>query len=282
LVDEHGVELEIGWRTQLRRLRETVDLTRLELAQRASVSAGTVKAYEDGSRAPSRALLTALLDALKAERNERNAILTDAGFKADAVPPGRQTNAPDFTLEEAIEEIDRYPWPSHINNEVFEVVAANRAAQRLWNVDLSAEFPDHLDRNMLAILSRPRFGDCLLNWEEAVGIAVAMVKGNYGEEASPGGANPYFAAVVEHFLKGDQTYVQRFLKVWMETAPAMRKWRFSYPVTWRNAEFGVLRFHVSVNPANHQDWLTFNDWIPMDAATSAALEHFGSPSRRQR
>jgi transcriptional regulator with XRE-family HTH domain len=262
---------------QLRRLRESVGLSRARLGELAGVSAYTIKAYETGSRTPSRLLLTALLDALQAESAQRNEILAAAGFAPGGPGPGARSPTPEHTLEEAIAEIASSPWPAHLNNEYMDVVFANELAQRLWRSDHERDFPEISDRNLLAALSDPRFADRIANWDEAITLAVSILKGTWDEERLA--EHPYFQRVVQRFMEGDTGYVQRFLRIWGATEPGQYKWRFWYPIIWVDEEVGEMRFRVSVNPASHGDSLSFNDWIPLDALTWSRLAQL-PPLRR--
>jgi hypothetical protein len=122
------------------------------------------------------------------------------------------------------------------------------------------------------MMSTPRVADHVTNWDEAVSLPISVLKGHYGGDVAVLGANPYFAAAIEHFLKGDPRYVQRFLMLWATVQPRQRKVRFAYPVVWRLPVYGDLRFHVMAGPADSAPALWFNDWIPADEATSAACQ----------
>jgi hypothetical protein len=143
--------------------------------------------------------------------------------------------------------------------------------QQLWGVDLSA-MPSAVERNMMMGLSDPRWADHVVNWDQAMGMVASMLKGGYGEDVvGSDGTNPYLQAVIERFLEGDAGYVGRFLRIWAEAEPAVHKWRFSFPITWRVDGLPEMRFKVSVNPANFTDYMTFSEWLPLDAATWTAL-----------
>jgi transcriptional regulator with XRE-family HTH domain len=257
----------------LRQSREAAALSRDDVARRSGVSAESLRGYETGRRRPSRDTLNAVLDALAVDPARRNAILRGAGFIDDATWVGRQADRPDYSFDEAAALMRSVPWPSHINSETFEVLAANDLMQAVWGADLVGEFPDPVDRNMAAVLTTRRFGDCLLNWDDAVAMFASMVKGGYGAAAiNDDGPNTYLAAVTERLLSGDARYVQRFLSIWNDAVGEVRKWRFTYPVVWQRDELAVLRFLVVVSPANLRDYMTFNDWVPVDAATWTALE----------
>ena len=260
----------------LRALREKEHLTGDQLARLASVAPATVKAYELRHRNPSRHVLSALLTALKADMYTRAAILEDAGFAADGLTPSNRLPDAYFSYEEAVQEAESSPFPSCVSNEVMEVLAANALLQRVWGVDLSRERQGPFERSMMSMLSFPGVADCILNWDEAVGLTISIVKGNYGGETAFTPANPYFAAVIEHFLKGDPHYVQRFLALWQTVPGRQRKFRFAYPIVWQHAVAGTLRFLVQANPADQRGGLIFNDWIPLDGATWAGLHLLAS------
>jgi transcriptional regulator with XRE-family HTH domain len=267
---------DTDWKVLLRQSREAASLSRLEAARRSGLSPETLRAYETGRRHPSREALDGLLDSLAVDPARRNRILRGAGYRDDATWVGKQAEAPMYSLDEARRHIDTVAWPAHVNSEAFEVLAANSLMQRLWGSDIESEFPDPVDRNLVGVLSTKRFGDCVVNWDEAVAIFASMVKGGYGEEALfDDRANPYLAAVTARLLAGEPHYVQRFLKVWAETTGSIYKWRFTYPVVWQRGDQPLMRFQVVVSPANLDDYMTFNDWIPVDAATWEALAALG-------
>lgn len=264
------------WPKELRALRDKEGLTRGQLAARASVGPATIKAYELGQRNPSRQLLSALLDALKADMHTRTRILGSAGFAPDSATPSQRRTDEYFDLPEAAAETFASPLPSCVSNEVMEVLAANALVQRIWGVDLNAELQGPFERSMVSMLSQPRIADRITNWDEAIGLVISILKGHYGGDVLfTEGSNPYFAAALERFLAGDPHYVQRFLALWATTPARQRKLRFAYPVTWRNERAGEMRFHVLVNPADQRGSIVFNDWIPIDEATWTAVRKLG-------
>ena len=250
---------------------------------RAGVSAGSIKAYEDGSRHPSRASLVALLDALSADAFARQEILVAAGFAPDGVSPAQHLADEWFTLEDACAAIAALHHPVCLTTELFEVVAANSTIQRVWEVDLHHELKGPFERGFLSMLSTPRFADRLLNWEEALSVAVAVVKGHYGGDAAFDPVqHPYLAAMVQHFFNGRPQYVQRFLALWATVPGQLYRVRLSYPVTWNHSELGPLRFLAVTGPANQKPSIWFNDWIPLDAATATAVEALASAQDSRR
>ena len=260
------------WFDQLRRLREQENVSRPELAARSGISTASIKAYESGARHPSRPALSALLDALSADAFARQEILVGAGFAPDGRSPAERLNDEWFNLEDASAEIAPLPHPACVTTELFEVVAANECIQRVWEVDLHRELSGPFERGFLSMLSTPRFADRLLNWEEALSVAVSVVKGHYGGDAALDPTrHPYLAAAVQHLLSGNSEYVQRFLGLWMGVPGRMYRVRLTYPVVWNHSEFGPLRFMAVTGPANRQPSLWFNDWVPIDAHTATSI-----------
>ena len=274
---------DTGWRKTLAEQRRQEGLTQAEFAKLAGVSLGALKAYEQGLRDPSREVLTSLMDALKLDRGTRNSVLNAAGFVGDSalLSPSRH---PDyhFSLAQSVRELDAHPWPAAVVSELMEVLGANKLLQRVWNVDLATELNTPVERNILSVIANPRFEGRLLNWDEVVGVAVAVVKGHYlGPETAPEGSSAYFAAVMQHFLSGVPAYVTRLAEIWEKTPAMTPKVRWTCPVRWSDPVAGEMRFHAIMSDANEPEGRAFMDWLPLDAATWAALEKLRQSGRRR-
>ncbi len=255
----------------LREVREAARLSRRDLAARAAVSEESIRSYESGRRTPSRSALVQLLDRLSVDPMRRGEIIEAFGYSEDAVMVGTQADSPFHSLDEALVDIATLPWPAHVNTEFFEVVGANAAMQRLWQVDLGT-LGRAVERNMMIGLCTPRWADRIENWDEAMRLCAAILKGGYGDQiVGPDGPNPYFEAVINRFLQGDPGYVQRFLAIWADVTPHVNKWRFAFPITWCTADGARLRFRVSVNPVNLDRYMTISEWLPLDAETWQSL-----------
>jgi transcriptional regulator with XRE-family HTH domain len=264
------------WYVLLRAARDRLGLSRKQLAARAVVSEHTVKSYELGDRG-SRPYLTAILDALKVERGERNRILTGAGYAPDGldIRPHGDIN---FTRDEAAAEVDRYAWPAFVVDEYMELVAANVVILRLWDVDLATEFREPGELNLLTAATNPRFADRCLSWDETVGAMAGVFKYHHRGPESTEDPSPVFAQVLRHVMKYDQQYIARLGTLWERAEPTPNKLRWSYPVVWKDPRCGglVMRFTAFASSANEPDGLGFNDWIPLDGETWAALEKLAS------
>lgn len=257
-----------SWRTALRALREAMQLDRHQAAKLAGISGETVRAYEMGRRIPSRQTLLALLLALRASRNDRNRILTGAGFRDDDRPPGVEPEVPELRFDEAVAEVLASPWPACLCDDIATVLAANSAILRLWEAPAGWEELNPVERNQFARLSDPSFGDHVENWDEVASFAIGTFKGHYGADAIADGSSPYLSAVLDRFMAGETSYLQRFARAWATTKPVLRKRRFRYPVTWRTGSGERCRFMVVVSLVNLTDGLFVYDWIPLESSAA--------------
>jgi len=279
--------MEEPWRDKLRAARERLDISQRELADRSGLSVETVRGYETGRRGGTREGLKQLLTALGITAYESMEILEAAGF---AAPPTLFPEAqyPDyfFTIEELQSEVERVPWPEFAISSANEVVAANHATQKLWDIDFREQVATltPVQRNLLSVASDRHFADRVVNWDECVGVMAAVFKGRPANPGSMDNPDAYLAQVLAEFATGDPAFLAKLLKIWTETPARPAKARWDYSVVWREEEFGELRFHCIVSTASEPGALSFNDWIPMDAETWIVLERVKSrkPTARPR
>lgn len=258
------------WSAALQQERERRGLSRPALAARAGISPSAVKAFENGRRYPKAATLNALIDALGLSRDEASPILQGAGHPDDwyAIMHDR---FPSDVLD-LIEQANTCPWPVFISNQAIDVVHANACIERVLNVDLSREFTAPDERNFLAQASSPRFVEMFENFDELVTYMVGLVKGDPRWQQSPENPSPWMQGPVQSFLKGDPDLVQRVLSLWAAAPPRPHRTRHSYAVRLRHPELGRLSFRGSTTIADLWAELSFNEWVPEDAATLEAMK----------
>lgn len=256
---------------RLRQARTDLRISRSELARRAGVSAETIKAYELGSRHPSRELLFSILDALKVERGARDDLLMIAGYAPENDGPERFSGFL-FTPRQAEDHIRCLQWPAFVLNEFMEVVRWNRLIELVWDVDVARDYPKSVDRNLMRFASSPHIGDRMGNWDELIRVGIAVFKGHHRGGETLENPSAYFNHVLEGFLKGDSNYITRMVQAWADTQPIDPKVRWTYPIVWDQPGLGTMRFTCVVNTCNADLGLAFNDWIPLDAETWACLE----------
>ena len=158
----------------LKHWRQRSDLSQLDLALRAGVSARHVSFLETGRSRPSQGMALRLASALDIPASERDVLLREAGYAADAVGPAPDALAdPDF--RRAIDAKLRYhePFPMLVLDRSYDVVRANEAARWIvsrfvgavperWNAMEALFDPD---------FARPHVED----WEEVAQIVIARV-----------------------------------------------------------------------------------------------------------
>jgi hypothetical protein len=136
--------------------------------------------------------------------------------------------------------------------------------------------------NLLSVASHLRFAERILNWDECIATLAAVFKGSPVSPASLDQPDPYFHEVLAEFASGDPAFVARMAQVWAATPARSAKVRWGYRVDWEEPGLGLMRFQAMVGTASEPGALSFNDWIPLDAASWTVLEAVkarGAPSR---
>ncbi|MEX2159978.1 MAG: helix-turn-helix transcriptional regulator [Dehalococcoidia bacterium] len=264
-----------SWQSRLRATRERLGVSRAGLARQSGVPAHTLRRWEDGTRHPRAENLRAVLDALDCPSADANAIMAEAGF-----PPARTLFPSDrfpnyfYTAEELQTAVEDVPWPEFALNDNVEVVAANMVVEALWRVDFAREKSRRTSAqmNVLSVASDHHFADRCVNWDQVVATLASVLKGRPDDAHTLDEPDPYFSAVLAEFAKGDPAFLSRMIEIVAATPARDPKCRWSYPVVWRDDDFGEMRFMSIVNAASEPDGLSFNDWMPLDGASWEALE----------
>lgn len=126
------------WRAGLQVARKRLRISRQQLAAASGVSAATIRGYELGRPHPKQGSLEAVLRALRLERTESNPIREGAGFAPIHSLFDHEATYY-FSVDELQEYVEYAHWPLFVVNDTMEVVAANRAASAVWDVDFARE-----------------------------------------------------------------------------------------------------------------------------------------------
>lgn len=273
------------WRRSLRAIRRRIGLNLHETARRAGLSYEAVRGYENGRRTPKREHLLAVLRATDARQAEVNQVLHQAGFaEMDTLFPLSEHPSYFFQLEELDDAVEMAPWPLFVANDAVEVVAANQAAQAVWDIDLKHErsWRTRAQMNMLSVASDHHFADRVVNWEEVVSFLASVHKGRPFGARSLDELTPLLSEVLAEFAKGDPVFLKRLIEIWAVAEPLPAKVRQQYRVIWADREFGEMRFVAKMSTCSEPDGTAFNDWVPADAGTWTVLERVKERWRRAR
>ena len=259
-------------RRSLRRAREKAGLTQAELGRLASSSESAIRSYESENvsrqRNPNRAHLESILKIVYASRDEATSIMEGFGYSVSRTlfPPEL---FPDyfFSQEQLDDYVERVPWPEFVVNTAVDIVAANKAAERLWGTTLTEERARSRNgvANLLAVASQPRIAERLVNWDECLRLVLGTLKGTPERPEALDQPSNRLEHVLQDFAGGNPAVVSRLVEIWSNSPPLPAKVRWDYPVVWRDPEAGELRFHAIVSTASEPAGLAFNDWHPADA-----------------
>jgi transcriptional regulator with XRE-family HTH domain len=151
----------------LREWRASRRMSQLDLALEAGVSARHLSFVETGKAQPSRDMVTRLADTLAVPLRDRNALLMAAGYAPEY--PETSLGTPELAqVQRAVEFILEHqePYPAFVLNRRWDVLMANRAAERV------AGFlgPVTSHANMLRQFFDPEaLRAFVVNWEEVAG-----------------------------------------------------------------------------------------------------------------
>ncbi len=265
---------ESTWRLRIKHERTHLGLTQAELGFAAGLSAEAIRKYERGGRTPTRRHLLDILEALHVPPRRVREILADAGFVPEPGPvPSDSLTGYAYPLAEARIEIERSSWPRFVTGGAMDVLAANRAANDLWGVDVAGELRrrDRAGAHVIPAMAESWFAGHVANFDELLGVVISVLKGIPDGAAALDDPSPWAEKVLGALAATNPQAVGPLLDLWEATPPQQIRPRWDYPVVWREPE-GEIRFVGLVTIANERDGLSFNDWIPVDAPSHAVLE----------
>lgn len=255
-----------AWRSALLQARHEAGLGRRRLAELAGISIETIRGYEIGRRHPRHETLESMITALGLDRGRANEIREAAGFAPVRTGFGGSPTYY-FSLEEAVAGVERVPWPQFAVDDLFNIVAANKAVCALWGIrSLAAERGRRGNRSMAMFdfLARRDLVRHLVNWDEIVEVVSSYLK---GRPALPRGEEEdelFRVMLLAPFGGRDSRFLDRMRAAWDRAKPLTPKVRWDYGVTWSPERGSTIKFHGFVSPANEREGLVFNDWIPVD------------------
>jgi transcriptional regulator with XRE-family HTH domain len=269
--------LFVNWREALRDARRSRGVSVAALAARSGLSVSAIKTYENGSRQPSQAALTSIIDALGIPREDANRIRAGAGYAVDwyTLLNERYTSDLDWLREAVL----KAAWPVFVTNQAIDLVYWNRAFEAVWDVDVEREFPDSAARNFLAQASEPRFAGCFENYDECVTFMIGLAKGDPRFIQNPERPAPWLQGPLQRFLQGDPAYIKRFLELWEKAPPLPHRTRHTYDVRWLYRGARPMHFTGILTVVDIWNELSWTDWLPADGATWQTLGEISAAGR---
>jgi len=275
-----SLDMPFDWKSGLRDWRRRESLTQAQVAAKSGLSLAAIRAYESGARHPSSAALQSLVDAIGIPREEANRMLAAAGYAVDMYSVYNWGLEP-ATLESLKAEADSLPWPAHITNQSFDVVHANRAFQRIMEIDLDYQYTQHGARNLIANIVDPWFASRMANWDEMITLMAGLAKADPRWQAD--GTEhpaPWLQGPVQRLLEGDPALVRRFFELWAVAPPVPHRLRQRFSLDWLYRKERLMRFTGVLALANIHDELHWNEWAPADADTWRLLEEMAGVGRQ--
>lgn len=249
----------------LRELRLRGGETQQQFAVRAGVSTSAIQSYEYGRRLPDLAVAERLRRSLglKGEdelrfRRAAGLRLPDTGLKASLL---KSRGAPDTVWD----EVQSCRWSSLVTNERREIVAWNRLANRLSEVDLGSLTP--FRRSLLRMAATNHFDSRLTNWRELIGRLISLLR-EEGGDLSKGPPPLYIQAILDSIGTEDPGFLPVIFDLFLNAPPWRTEARNVHPIKWRLGDGTELAFYGVFGEWSDYDGLWSFDWHAADATTS--------------
>ncbi|MEO9254629.1 MAG: helix-turn-helix domain-containing protein [Tepidiformaceae bacterium] len=261
----------MDWTDTIRTRRTELHLTQAELAQTLGLSAESVASWECARRRPSPAAFQHLAQVLKLDA----AALAQFQRSSGREPTTQQKYSTLARLSRPLAtlsaEIATYPWPCLVTNERFEIVAWNRAANAIAELDFATDLAGPGERQLLRMAASGHFRRKLISWDPVI----THLAGHYKKSQiglAPGAADPFFADLVQFIFTNYPDLAQHLMELWANAEPFHDAARNEVDILWRTSVGVDLHFSGPFTSFNDFDAAWAFDWHPADAATWDWLE----------
>ena len=256
------------WSEQLRQARTQARLSQQALAERLGFSEKTVRNYQSGRVAPDHARLVQIARTLNLDAEKTNHIFTAAGFEPEPAGPLARIAARRIPTPFLAQELATYPRPCLVMNERYEIVAWNRPATLVAELDFARDLRTPFERNLMRIAAMPDFFDGrVVNWDEIISVLLGLYKHNRVNIEQPEEEPRYLAHLVHEIGSKFSRALPRLMSLWLSAPPYEDGKRVTFPAVWRVNDGTTLRFNCILYPWNDFDALWAFDWFPADATT---------------
>ncbi len=198
-----------------------------------------------------------------------NQILTAAG--SDPLPVRRVEEFEERRTPLALmqREIDGYAWPCLVMNDLMEIMLWNELATWVAELDFAARTPKLYQRQLMRIAAMAHFRDHLQNWDDVIGVMMAMLKTDFEDAETYANALPYYGKLIQD-LMNDKEYSAGFsdlMRLWGAVQARPDNSRATFQAQWKLSDGTELLFNCIVAPWNDFDAAYGFDWHPADAQT---------------
>lgn len=241
------------------------ELTQPQLAERCGLSPSAIQSYEIGRRRPDSPTVERLQKALRLTNTDYARFRQAAGLgpleNGLKAAWHKARGAPNTVWD----EVQSCDWSSLVINERREIVAWNRLANRLGELDLATL--SQFQRSILRMAATEHFGRHLTNWNELIGRLVSQ----YKEEAGDLSQAPlplYLQAVIEDIGRNDGRFLSTIFDLFLTVPVWRQESRNVHPIKWRLDDGTELAFHAAFGDWSNYDGLWSFDWHAANAATA--------------
>ena len=173
-----------------------------------------------------------LVAALQLSAVQVRAILRGAGFAAaDTMFPSDAYPDYYFSVAELRADVERVPWPQFVTNDLAQVVAANHAAQTLWEVDFAAELARRSEArlSLLSVAAERHFSERVVNWAECLTVLAGVFKGRPRDAIALEDPGAFVSEVLTAYAENDPAAIPQLIRAWESTPPAARQGALELP-----------------------------------------------------
>jgi transcriptional regulator with XRE-family HTH domain len=261
----------MDWTDTIRARRNALHLTQGELARRVGVSAESIASWESARRRPSAAAYKLHAEALGLNGAALAQFQRSTGHEPAAPRKYATLARLSRPLSMLSAEIATYPWPSLVTNERYEIVAWNRAANAVAELDFATDLAGPGERQLLRMAASAHFRPKLISWD----AVISHLAGHYKNDQvalAEGAADPYFAELVQYIFTNHMDLAPHLMEIWANAEPFHADTRNEVDLVWRTSRGEDLRFTGVFTTFNDFDAAWAFDWHPADAVTWEWIE----------
>lgn len=248
-------------------IRKAKKLTQPALARAVGVTAHAVASWEGGRRVPQRSVVLRLANACGLDVATTNDLLASAGHEPIEPEIYQRMSKRHVPLPDLARMIAGQPWPTLLQNEHFEAVGWNDAANDLAELDFGTTLSSPGERQLLRMACSDHFRNKLVNWDDTIALMIALYKGDQFRIDAVNSNPAYFNALLTDVFTRYAEFSERLTQLWTLTEPWRPQSRIQFRVSWRTSDGTALRLNTVLTAMDEYTFTSAFDWHPADGAT---------------